>query len=152
MDPTVDARARPPVLPVPLLVAILVALTACAGTSSRDPFAVGEGSSAGAAAPNHFVRFEVSCDTCVIRWSVGGRGGGVRDEALWSERVAVTASAESPRTARLTAAPTAGARGVSWIRISVDGEVVAEARDESASGRERDPTGSVTVTTRVPPP
>lgn len=126
---------------------LAVLLAACA-SDPGSPF----GSPAEEDAPrSYLVRFEASCDTCNIDWSVGPSQGRVSDTALWSHAVRVTVFAGESLAAQLLVSPRPGEGPVSWARIRIDGEIVAEARGAPGPDRESALEGIVSVRTRVPP-
>lgn len=98
----------------------------------------------------HSVRFQVSCDTCSVRWSVGQRSGALVERALGSYRVQVRLRPGETVRAEVSALPSAGAGEVRFVRIDVDGDLATETRqtDAAAAGGR----GSVGATTMVPPP
>lgn len=136
--------------PVPIVACSLLLLMSCASRPS-DPF--GSAGAGGEGSRSYLVLFRVSCDACSIRWSVGPEVGAVSDTALWHHRERVAVLPGQPTVARLTAAPMPGAKAVSWVRISVDGEVVAEASSDGSGGADqRLPPRPLSVEVPVPSP
>lgn len=126
-------------------VAAALAVVGCAPPPG-DPFAAPDDSRGGEAPAAHQVRFEVSCDECRVAWSLGARSGGASaSEALWSRRVPLRVDPDGSVIARVLAAPTRGRGPVSWVRIRLDGELLAEARSEEGG-----PAGEVSAQARVP--
>ncbi len=107
-------------------------LVSCA-TRTQNPFDASSGGKAGDSAVRHRVRFEVVCRECQIAWRVGMGGETLTDRGSWSH--SVTAFPRMGDTyASLSASPTPGAGPVSWVRIRVDGKVVAEAKNDEETG------------------
>jgi hypothetical protein len=108
--------------------ATILVLSGCAAActprpASPDPFA-GVVSSSGEGVRQYRVRFEVACDRCSINYMVGPNAASARGEQLWSRNITLT---PMQRTAvRLTAAPETDGRPIRYVRILVDGDVVAE--------------------------
>lgn len=122
--------------------AVLLVLLASAGCARPrpSPFGSGEGSAGPAAGDRHTVRFQASCDECVVTWSVGGRGGSVQDRALFSRSESLRLRPGETVQATLSASPVRGA--VNWVRISFEGKVAAEARADDGGAN---PTGGLSV-------
>ena len=107
-------------------------LLSCA-TRTQNPFDASGGGKAGDSGVRHRVRFEVVCRECQIAWRVGMDGETLTDRGSGSH--SVTAFPQMGDTyASLSASPTPGAGPVSWVRIRVDGKVVAEAKNDEATG------------------
>jgi len=88
-----------------------------------DPFA-GVASSKREGVRQYRVRFEVACDHCSISYMVGPSATSAKGRQVWSRNVTMT---PLQRTAlRLTATPEEDGRPIRYLRISVDGDVVAE--------------------------
>jgi hypothetical protein len=75
------------------------------------------------------VRFEVSCDRCSINWMVQNQTGTEQERGTWSRTVLVYVE-PGGSVATLSASPSRGAGSVRWVRIRVDGELVAEERGD----------------------
>jgi len=75
----------------------------------------------------HRVRFQVSCGGCNVNWSVGFDSGSASESDLFSQVVSVRLFRNETTPARVFAIPDRGGADVRWVRILVDGEVVAEA-------------------------
>lgn len=87
-----------------------------------DPFAGGVSSSR-QGVRQYRVRFEVACDDCSITYMVGPNATHAKGDQVWSRNVTLT---PLQRTAlRLTASPEEDGRSIRYLRIIVDGEVVA---------------------------
>ena len=105
---------------------ITLAMCACASRSGpRDPFA-GRGSPARQGVHNYRVRLDVACDRCLISYSIGPE-----NERLQASRAGWRRSFRRrpliPEAIRLTASPSPGGLAARFVRILVDGEVVAVA-------------------------
>lgn len=114
-----------------LILTALAALAGCAPTAPT-PFGTAEGGSRTVRGESRSVRFQASCDECLLTWSVGDRSGSLQDRALFSQTVRVTLRTGESREVFMSAAPVKGS--VRWVRISVDGTVVAESRGDEGGG------------------
>ena len=126
-------------------------LVSCA-TRPQNPFDASWGGRVGDSAIPHRVRFEVSCRRCMISWRIGMDGETLQEQRTWSH--AVYAYPQMGETyATLSASPIPGAGPVSWVRIRVDGRVVAEEKyDEDAGMSARTSLQTLSVETSIPPP
>jgi hypothetical protein len=97
------------------------------------------------------VRFQVSCGDCNVSWQAGTQRGGGVEGGVWGKNVVVYLQEGETTVARLDASPTPGGRGVSWIRISVNGKVVAEATREATVQGGSGSLRPLTVETPIPP-
>ena len=133
-----------------LLLLSLLLLPSCA-SRSENPFLTGETSAKKGAGEHYRVRFEASCDVCSVDWTAAERTGGVRlTKGAWSHSETVFLWEGQTSMARVSVQATPGANAVSWVRIRVDGEVVAKSPGED--GRNRSGTGrSVSAYTPLPP-
>lgn len=128
----------------------VVSLVSCGVREAPDPFRGAREGPVGPGVTVHTVRFQVSCDTCSVRWSVDEQTGALVERALWSHRVEVRLRPGETVQADVSALPSAGAGDVRFVRIYVDGDLATEAGptdDAPAGGR-----GSVGATTMVPLP
>ena len=111
-------------------------LLSCGPPAPKNPFDSSAGTKVGGAANRHRVRFEVSCRGCLISWRAGMDAETVRsgrERRPWSHAVTVyTDLGETVATLSATPDQTAGV--VSWVRIRVNGEVAAEARNDEDTG------------------
>ncbi len=148
-SPPVHHRALPQVLVLLPLLAVALATASCA-SSVRNPYEPGGASRAREGSRRHIVRFQVSCGACSIIWQARDQRGSDVDGGLWARTVAVHLMEGEVSMARLSASPTPGEGGVSWVRISVDGKVVVE-ENQGLSTR-GDPGGARSLTVEVPLP
>lgn len=137
------ARRTPPARTVAL--ALLGAAAGCGPRAASAPFGTGE-RAAGESPSSHSVRFQASCDECLVTWSVQTLHGTAEDKALFSESVRIRLGPGTSASASVSASPIRGE--VHWVRISFDGTVVAEAR---AADRDTDAGGGLQVTATVGP-
>lgn len=108
-----------------------------------DPFSGGL-SPAREGVRTYRVRFEVACDHCQITYMIGPQATHARGEQVWSENLRLT---PLQRTAlRVTAAPEEDGRPIRYMRIIVDGDVVAE----QSCGTCRDRTSELIEADRTP--
>lgn len=144
-DDQINKRRRGSVL-VRLCLRI-VAFTLVWGCATSEPWE--EGPPDG---PRRYrVRFEVKCDQCTIQWAVGPYNGTDTDRGLWSHRAAVILSPGDRTTASLMASPVPGSDAVSWVRVRVNGDVVAQASSDSPRAFRPATPGPLTVEARIPP-
>ncbi len=132
-----------------LLLSLLL-LPSCA-SRSENPFLTGENSAKKGAGEHYRVRFEASCDVCSVDWSAASRTGGVQlTKGPWSHSETVFLWEGQTSMARVSVQAAPGANAVSWVRIRVDGEVVAESPGED--GRNKSGTGrAISAYTPLPP-
>jgi len=138
------ARSARPGFLAPILPALV--LVACA-PRVQNPFQGPTGRNTGDPAQRHLVRFEVSCDYCAVAWNVQEQSGSESNRGLWSENVYVYVDPGGTQ-ASLRATPSQGSAPVRWVRIRVDGEIVAEERNDRDVGevdRSLNPTLSVSA-------
>lgn len=114
-----------------LVLAAAAAFAACAHPAPT-PFGSAEVAARTMGGEGRSVRFQASCDECVLSWSVGDRSGSVQDRALFSRTVRVSLRPGETREVSMNAAPVQGS--VRWVRITVDGAVVAESRGDEGGG------------------
>ena len=126
-------------------VMLLVSTVACARTPA-NPFDGSLASPSGADVTYYTVRFEVSCDTCMISWNARNQNGRGQEKGLWSYSTSVGLRGSETTSAQLSASPVAGP--VTRLRIFVNGDVVAEV------GRGTQDAGAETLTAQaiIPPP
>jgi len=106
------------------LCATIVLCVACTPPPGpADPFSGGV-SPARDGVRQYTVRLEVGCDYCVITLNVGPDRETRSEQQVWSRRLSVTPL--QPTAIRLSATPVEDGRSVRWVRIWVDGELVAE--------------------------
>ena len=98
------------------------------------------------------VRLQVSCGVCNISWRAGIQQGEAVEGGLWAKTVGVYVQDGETTVARISASPTPDERGISWVRISVDGKVVVEKKQEVPTHRDPGSLRALTVETPVPPP
>jgi hypothetical protein len=135
---------------LPLLAAALTA-AACA-PSARNPYDQGTASRAREGSRRHILRLQVSCAGCSITWQARGQRGTDAASGLWTKTVTVHLQEGEISMARLSASPSPGQGGVSWVRISVDGKVAREERQGLSTGGDPGGARSLTAETQVPPP
>lgn len=131
----------------------VVSVVGCAVREAPDPFRAPREGPVGEGVTTHFVRFQVSCDTCSVRWSVGQSTGSLVERALWSDRIQLRLRPGETARAALSALPSAGAGAVRYVRIYVDGELAAETRgDDEGESSSAPGSGSLSAATIVPLP
>lgn len=109
-------------LQAPLL--LVIALASCTPRPlPPDPFS-GGGSSSREGVRQYRVRLEVGCDRCTIQYWAGPDSRQDSGDQVWSRHLTFTPL--MPMAIRLNATPDLDGRPVRYMRISVDGEVVAE--------------------------
>lgn len=135
-------------------VAVLLVL-ATAACSPRplpaDPFAGGR-SPVREGVRRTQVRLEVGCEGCDVRYWVGPEATNARANRSWSKRLDLT---PLMRTAmRLSATPREAGRPIRYLRIIVDGDVVAEGTCSACGDRTAailsDDRTTVTIETTIP--
>ena len=134
-------------------VAVLVtALLGCRAPGAADPFRTPRDGPAGPDVTTVSVRFQVSCDTCFVRWSVGERTDGFRERALWSGRRDVRLRPGETVDVTLSAAPDGSAGPVEYVRIYVGGDLAVEARRDDPRGTPDPDRSSLSVAVTLPLP
>ena len=104
----------------------LVGLLSCTPRrtgSGSDPFA-GGASRSRSGVREYRVRLEVNCDGCRIQYWVGPGAADAGADQLWSQQFTLTPLQPTP--VRVLATPREGGGTVRYVRIFVDGEIVAE--------------------------
>ena len=125
-------------------------LVSCA-TRPQSPFDDPWGERAREAGTFHRVRFEVMCRQCMISWRVGMEGETLEERRTWSHAVYAYPHA-GEAFATLSATPIPGSGPVGWVRIRVDGKIVAEEKnDEGTGGDPGTPLRTLFVETSIPP-
>jgi len=114
----------------PILPAL--ALVACS-PRVQNPFQGSTGRNRGDPTQRHLIRFEASCDYCAVSWNVQAQSGSESNRGLWSQNVYVYVDPGGTQ-ASLRATPSQGSAPVRWVRIRVDGEIVAEERNDRDVG------------------
>lgn len=135
-------------------VLVAAALTAaCSSTRPppADPFAGGR-SPARDGVRRHTVSLEVGCEGCDIQYWVGPERSNAGASSTWRRRLDLTPL--QPTAIRLSATPRRAGAPVRWVRIVVDGEVVAESTCSACGDRTAamlgDSRTTVSVETEIP--
>ena len=122
-------------------------LVSCA-TRAQNPFDAPLGERAG---KFYRVRLEVQCRQCMISWRVGMEGETLQERRTWSHAVYAYPDA-GEAFATLSVTPIPGSGPVSWVRIRIDGKIVAEEKnDEGTGGNPGSPLRTLSVETSIPP-
>lgn len=109
---------------LPLISAILLTQCTTPGRAPADPFGGGGGSSSGGVS-SYDVVLDVTCERCRVNYQVGPRGEQDVATGSWRQRMRLR---PLQRTAiRLTATGHEGGGAVLGVRITVNGEIAAEA-------------------------
>lgn len=119
---------------------------------AADPFS-GGGSSSREGVRQYRVRLEVGCDNCLVSYTLGPNTQQESSSQLWRRNMTFTPL--MPMAIRLSATPDPDARPIRFLRISVDGEVVAEVgcnecEDRTTELTRRDRT-TRSIETVIPP-
>ena len=113
-----------------LLAYAVLAVAACGPPRPANPFSGPPAREGGDPATRRRVRLEVSCESCLITWRVGFQQDSERSKGHWSRALTVYVEPEGAM-ASLSATPASDARrGVAWIRVHADGDVIAEERGD----------------------
>lgn len=119
-----DRRRRSRWLALVSAAALGACITSCTPRPrAGDPFA-GGGSGTRTAGRSYRVRLEVNCDLCLVQYWVGPTTRDASADQLWSRTLSLAPL--QPTSVRLQATPAEGGRSIRYVRILVDGEVVAE--------------------------
>lgn len=146
-------RAAPRCRPLPVMgLAALLFLTGCSARL-EDPFVRTGDSSKVGPGERYRVAFDVSCGICMVSWQVGPFNGRADVARSWSHSLWVSATPTSNTLASITAIPASTEGSVSWVRVAVDGKMVAYSRGKGATEPDGGgPPAAVAASTPIPPP
>lgn len=132
---------------------LATALASCTPPrQAADPFS-GARPSSREGVRQYRVRLEVGCDNCTVQYWTGPNSRQESANQVWSRNLTFTPL--MPMAIRLSATPEVDGRPVRYVRISVDGEVVAEVgcnecEDRTTELTRRDRT-TRSIETVIPP-